>query len=184
MKELVVLAHPTDGLARKISESYISSAKKFGKEIEFIDLYRKEPPERFLSFVNRDEAHFDPEIISVQSMISGASRITFIFPVWWYDAPAIMKNFFDRYFTKDFAFDWSSQIPKGLLKGKSVRFIMTAGAPAFIYQLGLIPVKKMWKAKTDLCGMKSEFHIFGSLNDATDKDRAAIVEKAGLIAEN
>lgn len=55
-----------------------------------------------------------------------ADELVFVFPIWWGDAPAILKNFIDCNFHSGFAFRYENGRPIGLLKGKSARIIATS----------------------------------------------------------
>ena len=62
-----------------------------------------------------------------QSYISWANELTFIYPLWWNAFPAILKGYIDRVFTNGFAFKVTEKGIEGLLKGKQVRLITSAG---------------------------------------------------------
>jgi len=68
-----------------------------------------------------------PDIAGEQGFIFWADEITFIYPLWWNAFPAILKGYIDRVFTNGFAFKINGHGPEGLLKGKTVRLITTAG---------------------------------------------------------
>lgn len=66
----------------------------------------------------------------IQDKISRADEIVFIFPTWWVNVPAILKNFFDNIFTSGFAYRYNkgSMFPEKLLTGKTVRVFTTCDA--------------------------------------------------------
>lgn len=41
---------------------------------------------------------------ALQAKIQAADEMVFIFPIWWVNMPAILKNFFDTVFTSGFAY--------------------------------------------------------------------------------
>jgi putative NADPH-quinone reductase len=68
----------------------------------------------------------DPVTKAIQEKILAANELVFIFPIWWGDAPAILKNFIDCNFHSGFAFRYENGKSVGLLKGKSARIIATS----------------------------------------------------------
>lgn len=71
----------------------------------------------------------------MQEQISRADQLVFIYPIWWYDAPAILKNWFDVNMSSGFAYRYrkNSMIPHQYLRGKTARFFVTAGAPSWLW---------------------------------------------------
>jgi NAD(P)H dehydrogenase (quinone) len=183
--ELIILAHPSSkGFARTLAEEYAASAVKEDKDVELIDLYRSSPAEEFLSFESPTEIPEKDGLKVIQKRVTEAGRLIFFFPVWWYDSPAIMKNFFDRVFTDGFAFDWSGKKPKPLLSGKEVIMIATAGAPTAPYNLGILPLKKIWKGRFKICGIKPKFYIFGNRKKTTSVKDKEIIDLISHLAKN
>lgn len=82
------------------------------------------------------------ETLAFQKMITGSTNIIFIFPVWWFRAPAILEGFCDKVFSVGFAYRFKKiigvyGIPVALLKDKKVTTFMSHGAPA-------LPVKLLY----------------------------------------
>ena len=62
--------------------------------------------------------------------IKRADHIVWIFPMWWYGTPALLKGFIDRTFLPDIAFKYREGKPHlKLLKGKTSRIIITSDTP-------------------------------------------------------
>lgn len=80
----------------------------------------------------------DPLVQKYQQALRQSSRVIYIFPIWWGEAPAIIKGFSDKVFAKDFAY---SQNPKnGMTKGllthiQQALIITTSTAPTLIVKL-------------------------------------------------
>lgn len=82
------------------------------------------------------------QTIEFQKMIKESTNIIFIFPVWWFRAPAILEGLCDKVFTIGFSYRFKKiigkyGIPIRLLKDKIVTAFITHGAPA-------LPVKTMY----------------------------------------
>ncbi len=75
------------------------------------------------------------QTVEFQKMIKEAAHIIFIFPVWWFRAPAILEGFLDKVFTMGFSYRFKKiigkyGIPVRLLKDKTVTAFISHGAPA------------------------------------------------------
>jgi NAD(P)H dehydrogenase (quinone) len=75
------------------------------------------------------------ETLRYQQLLKEVTDIIFIFPVWWFRAPAILEGFIDKTFKPKFAYWFKPIIGKyrltaPLLKDKPVLTFVTHGAPA------------------------------------------------------
>jgi NAD(P)H dehydrogenase (quinone) len=109
MKVLVVFAHP-------LRESYAASllgAVQQGlgnaqHEIETIDLYADQfspalSAHERRTYYDPSQRH-DPQVERYIGQVQSADAIVFVFPVWNYGFPAMLKGFFDRVFVTGVAF--------------------------------------------------------------------------------
>jgi putative NADPH-quinone reductase len=162
MKTLIITAHPSKfGFTHRIAERYAKGAQEKGNEVEILDLYAEENRQNFLEFENIKEIPADPSVNAMQQKISASNELVFIFPLWWFAEPAIMKNFWDKNMTARFAYQYGSNgRPQGLLKGKTAKVFVTADGPKIFHYLLLNPVKKIWKtARLGFCGIKLESYM-------------------------
>lgn len=68
--------------------------------------------------------------------------------------PAILKNFLDHVLEARFAFRYIKGRPVGLLQGRTVRVIATAGVSEWAYILPLSPLYVIWRFSIiQHCGM-------------------------------
>ncbi len=174
MKKLVITANPsTHGFTHKIVKKYIKLSEEKWDTIEILDLYATDLKQDFLRYENKKEIGKDEVTKKIQEKITWADELVFIFPIWWGDAPAIMKNFIDCNFGAGFAFKYDSNGKStGLLTGKSARIIATSGAPSFFYKL-LLHIQILWNMnRIGYCGIKQKsFTIFGNMDSRkTNKD--------------
>jgi putative NADPH-quinone reductase len=58
----------------------------------------------------------------------------FIYPIWWFGPPAILKGWIDRVFTRKFAFDFTATGMKGLLTHEKALILNTLGGDEATYQ--------------------------------------------------
>ncbi|PYG32484.1 NAD(P)H-dependent oxidoreductase [Pelagimonas varians] len=57
-----------------------------------------------------------------------ADRVIFHFPIWWFAPPAVLKGWFDRVLAHGALHTVDRRFDRGLFKGKTAQFCVTAGA--------------------------------------------------------
>lgn len=155
MKSLIITAHPSkDGFTHEIAKKYKEKIEKNDGKAEVLDLYKTEFAENFLNFGKKRGWPNKTVLKKYQSKVKNSDEVIFVFPVWWYDCPSIMKNFFECVFARGFSHKFSKGKIEGLLGGKTARIFATADGPNFYYFLTGGPIKKLWKRRLNLCGIK------------------------------
>ena len=136
MNALIVYTHPNPAsFNHAIYETAKRTLDQAGYAVECRELYA----ERFE--VALDAADFEAfagarvpaDIEREQHLIAKADLLVFIYPVWWYDRPALLKGWIDRVWTRGFAFDYGADGRVGLLAGKQAVVFQTTGAPLEAY---------------------------------------------------
>ena len=69
-----------------------------------MNLYDEEWKQDYLMFDENNKPIDDKKRELIQQKISWADELVFIFPLWWFDAPAILKNWLDMNLTSKFAY--------------------------------------------------------------------------------
>lgn len=97
----VVWAHPRgDSLTATITQDVIEELKHAGATVDEVDLYRLgfDPILREIDEPDWDDLdkQYSPEVMRHTSKTREADAVIFVFPVWWYSLPAIMKGYIDR----------------------------------------------------------------------------------------
>lgn len=166
MNILIVTAHPSSqGFTHRIAETYKKTAEKKGARVEILDLYKTSLQQEFLAFENpRELSNPEPTRVQMQKKISWADEIILIHPLWWFESPAILKNWFDQNFTSGFAYKYTEKtklMPLPLLKGKIARIFITADGPTWFYWI-MRPFKANWKlGRLGFCGIQTKtFRLF------------------------
>jgi NAD(P)H dehydrogenase (quinone) len=161
MHSLIIKAHPrADGFTHAIADTYQKNQVAAGNTATILDLCSPEHAQAYAEMASATRITSDSSTEKMQAYITAADEIVWIFPVWWMDCPAIMKNFWDRNFTSGFAFRYRAdgKIDK-LLTGKTTKVFATAGGPGAIigFLMGLI-----WKqGRFSFVGLKpTDFRIF------------------------
>lgn len=146
MNVLIVFAHP-DGqsLNGALKDISVGILEQNGHKVEVSDLYKKKfkaiadqddflvlkNPKRFNYISEQYHAlinkTFAADIVEEQRLVTWADLIIFQYPMWWTDAPAILKGWFDRVFSYSFAYG-PGRYEEGNLKGKMAIVSVTHGA--------------------------------------------------------
>ncbi len=100
-KVQVVWAHPrNDSLTAIIAQDVIDELRHADAVIDEVDLYRIgfDPILREIDEPDWGDLdkQYSPEVMRHISSTRGADAVIFVFPVWWYSLPAIMKGYIDR----------------------------------------------------------------------------------------
>lgn len=180
MKTLIITAHPSKfGFTHKIAEQYKKASVEKGNEVEILDLYTPENKQDYLVFENIKEVPEDPSVERMQAKISESAELVFVFPLWWYGEPAVMKNFWDKNFSARFAYRYVDGKPIGLLNGKTARVFLTSDGPWYFQWLLLQPVRNIWwLTRLRFCGIKMKsFVVFSSMRTSGDNKRSMYLEK-------
>jgi len=185
MKKLIITAHPsTQGFTHEISKKLIDASQNNNHDTKLLNLYEDKNFSDFMRYENITETTNFSQTEEVKKLLKWADEYIFVFPVWWYDSPAILKNFFDMTFSAGFAYKYKkgSSLPEKLLKGKSARFFCTSDGPAWIYHLHILPLKRAWKWRLSFCGVKiKSFTIFGLKKKSTKSIQEKWLQKVGEI---
>jgi NAD(P)H dehydrogenase (quinone) len=107
MRKLLITAHPNpNGFTHKIANTFFAVSEDCGHEVRIINLYDSDLRQDFLILDAKNKPTNDPHISYMQEQITWAEELIFIYPVWWYDAPAILKNWFDVNLASGFAYKY------------------------------------------------------------------------------
>ena len=99
----------------------------------------------------------EPHLAEVQDFIRWAEHLVFIYPMWQFGVPALVKGFCERVFTPGFAYEISAENPlnAALLKGRSIRLIQTMDMPGAFYAVVFrAHGGKAFQALFSFCGFK------------------------------
>ena len=100
MNATIVYAHPwNNSFNHAILEKVIETLKGRNDEVSIIDLYKDKfnpvMTEEDLNLYMKGESA-DPLVVHYNEILDKTDKIIFIFPIWWYDMPAIMRGFLDK----------------------------------------------------------------------------------------
>lgn len=109
MKPVILLAHPyCKSFNHHLKDIVVECFKLKGQTPVVIDLSEAgfDPvlSTEDLRLYMRGETS-DPKVRTYQRILMDCDELVIIFPIWWYEAPALLKGFFDKVFLPGFAFD-------------------------------------------------------------------------------
>ncbi len=162
--DVVIFAHPDRrGSHNSAILKYVQGKLAVGgNEVQVLDLYAEkfDPILRVVEEARGDGTKYSQEMRRYQGLIARAERLVFIYPVWWYNMPAVLKGFVDRAFTAGFAYELVASGKGGamiapLLKGKKAVVISTFGFGNERYEwCGRAPELVLDRAVLEACGME------------------------------
>jgi NAD(P)H dehydrogenase (quinone) len=144
MNVLTVFSHPfTDKYPAAVMNAFHEPFLEAGYDIDVLDLHRENFDPRFTA---DDHAHFwgsnvPEEIASMHRRVEKADRLAFVFPVYWWSMPAMMKGWIERVFTGGWAYQFGDGVddrgkhpPTSLLGNVPTTLIGIAGASQRTYE--------------------------------------------------
>jgi len=183
---LLVLSHPrADSFNAAVAAALKGSLEGEGHEVDLLDLHGEgfRPEMRPEDLEAVATGRFAPDVAALQARVSAAAGLAFVFPVYWFGPPAMVKGFVDRVFFEGFAFRF---LPggrvKGLLHQERALVLCTAGASALLYRtFGFHrPMRKVlvdWTLR--MCGVQTvRLEIFHGVTEASDARRKGYLDEA------
>ncbi|MGN6424803.1 MAG: NAD(P)H-dependent oxidoreductase [Asticcacaulis sp.] len=115
-------------------DSYREGAESKGRNVEILHLARLSFDPILHEGYHGEQAS-EPDIVAARDLIAWAEHIVFIYPMWQFNIPALLKGFCERVLTPGFAYSLDAKNPldAALLKGRSARIIQTMGMPGVLY---------------------------------------------------
>eukprot|EP00826_Nyctotherus_ovalis_P056882 TRINITY_DN7760_c0_g1_i11.p1 TRINITY_DN7760_c0_g1~~TRINITY_DN7760_c0_g1_i11.p1 ORF type:complete len:218 (-),score=45.14 TRINITY_DN7760_c0_g1_i11:39-692(-) len=144
MRNLIVYAHPyAKSFCHSILEMLTSALTPGTFAVRDLYALKFNPVLSPDELMNIRHSKVLPEIAEEQEYIREAKNISFVYPVWHAGPPAILKGYWDRVFTRGFAYDYCSNGLVGLLTGKNAAFMRTQGASKKSYELTHWPAMRI-----------------------------------------
>lgn len=137
MNHLIVYVNPEE---ESFSHQILETVKKYsiekGHKVEVRDLYAI----NFNPVLSKEELQalekdgsVPKDVAKEHEYLDWAEVVTFIYPIWWM-IPAMMKGYFDRVFTYEYAYVYTENGPKGLLGDKKVFRLNPMGTHREVYE--------------------------------------------------
>ena len=190
MKQVLIInGHPDQkSFNYALSEAYIKGANKTNSVISQINIAELEFNPN-LRFGYRKRMALEPDLVLAIEKIKKADHIVWVFPMWWYGYPALLKGFIDRTFLPGITYQpmAGKTLPKKLLKGKSARLIITADTPKWYdFLIMKSPTINQFKNGTlKFCGISPVKTTFiAPIKNSTSSFREKWLKKITLLGEN
>lgn len=158
MKQVLIInGHPDkESFNYALSEAYREGASKSNGKITSFNIVDLEFNPN-LQYGYRKRMELEPDLKDAIEKIKQADHIVWVFPVWWYGYPAVMKGFVDRTFLPGITFQpvEGRPLPKKLLKGKTARLIVTSDTPRWydILVMKRPAINQLKKGTLEFCGI-------------------------------
>lgn len=130
----VIYCHPSKtSVTHDIKEAYIKGLKERNIQYTITDLYESKfnadiSEEEYLRENNNINSKLSGDVQSEQEKINNADILTFIFPLFWMDAPSKLVGYFTRVFTKGFRYDYDDGRKASMKKMEETNFLISAGS--------------------------------------------------------
>lgn len=187
MHSLIIVAHPNkQSFSHIVAKTYAWNKNN----IRIVDLYDHRYRQDFLQLDENNRPADDHIRVVHQDLIRRSDEIVLCFPLWRFDAPAILKNRFDVNFSSGFAYKYRPGrfFPEKLLHHKHVRiFCTTWGSCRFYNTLGwflIVLPRRLWRIHYVGLRMKSWTRFCDMGKYRTSDSRIWMVQKVQKIAQS
>ena len=188
MLTTIIYAHPYDkSYNRAILDAVVTSLRDRNKEYALIDLYRDnfDPvlTESELVVYGKGE-YRDPLVGRYNEILDKTGQIVLIFPIWWYDFPAIMKGFFDKVMLPGSAYssDESGLHPVRKISRTLIITTASASTEALVKDLGDTVNQMMIDTTFNAIGLHgATWENFGSIGKSTFEERRDFLAKIAAL---
>ena len=121
-----------------------------------------------------------------QDAVLWARGLVFVYPIWWFGPPAILKGWIDRVFTRKVAFDFSPSGMKGLLTHEKALILNPLGGDEASYREHRwheLLVRPMAEGILGACGVKNVSHrAFYQVPTVGQTERQGMLEEVRALA--
>ena len=131
---LIVTAHPVENsLSHSLAARIAARLREQGTQVEIADLHAEAFTPAMLrpdlALYHGDASAPPADIQREQQRVERADMLVFVFPVYWWSVPGLLKGWFDRVLTLNWAYkvaEYGRTV--GNLRKVPVRLIATAGS--------------------------------------------------------
>lgn len=190
MKETTIIyAHPNkESFNHAILKKIEDALQDQDQPYTVLDLYH----DQFNSVHSKEELQYfsegkavDPLVISYQQQLKKTSHLILIFPIWWYDLPAILKGFFDKVMLNQFSHINTPAGVKGLLTTiEKVTIITTSKSPTWYlkYFGGNVIKKGLIQSTLKTIGIrKSKWVNLDQIDKSSTQKRTKFLERLSRL---
>ena len=190
MHVYVVFAHPsTRSFSASVLDALTRGLADAGHTFEIADLYRMDfqselNEEQYFREISGDpDLPVPPDVAAEQAKIDRADGLVFIFPLWWSDAPAKLKGWFDRVLTCGYAYLYDADGARGTrMSVEKALVICSAGHTAeHLEEIGVAGSMRTIMLRDRLLGVgvkRAGLEILGGMMPNDDSRREPNLRRA------
>lgn len=190
MRILIVYAHPNPAsFCHAILRTVESVLDDCGHEVRVKDLYAEgfNPVLSAAELGALNDGRVPEAIDHEQSLLRWADGLVLVYPLWWFDRPAILKGWFDRVLTNGFAFEYTAEGARGLLPQRKALVIVTVGGSQKDYRAmdaeDLI-IRPVTDGTLGFCGVQNiDYRLFYGVPTVDDTVRRGMLEDVRTATE-
>lgn len=178
MHVLAILAHPRrDSFSGAIFDGLCAGLTAAGHTVEVGDLYGEgfDPLMRAEDYAQFESLPMPPDVLAEQERIERADALAFVFPVWWWSLPAMLKGWIDRVWNNGWAYGLR-QLPHS-----RALLLATASGSAATYQRQRYDQAmdaQLLVGTMNYCGIaRAKLELFFDITDSAES-RAACLASA------
>ncbi|GGN07160.1 NAD(P)H dehydrogenase (quinone) [Dyadobacter beijingensis] len=185
---LLILGHPSENsFCKALLDAYETGAESAGAVCKTIYISRLNFDVTLQDgYKNGVDIPLEEDLAKAQQLLAWADHVVLAYPNWWGFMPAVMKGFIDRILLPGFAFKHQSGkvFPDKLLKGKSMRILVTMDTPKWWYYI-IYRASQYQILKDIVFGYVGfdpiRFTTFGFMRKTTDMQRMKWLEKVAKL---
>ena len=120
------------------------------------------------------------EIRREQARVDRADALAFVFPVWWWSFPAILKGWFDRVFSEGWAYSFEPGMSRGRLRDRPTLLLGVGGSRESTYRK--YGYDEAMRVQIDVgllgyCGLRDvETHVFYDVEQSPENRQRYLAE--------
>ncbi|WP_053971667.1 NAD(P)H-dependent oxidoreductase [Mangrovimonas sp. ST2L15] len=189
MKQVLIInGHPDkESFNYALSEAYKKGVNTSDAMVTQINISELEFNPN-LKFGYRKRMDLEPDLVAAMDKIKKADHMVWLFPMWWYGYPAIMKGFIDRTFLPGITYQpiEGKPLPEKLLKGKSALLIITADTPKW-YDFLIMKrpaINQFKKGTLQFCGINPvKVTYIATMKNSSSDFREKWLRKISVLGE-
>lgn len=136
MNLTLITCHPVaESFNQQLASAWARGAERAGASVQRFEVsaLKFDPVLRGPNVTVADD---EPDLARVRAAVESSAHVTWLFPTWWAGVPGAMKGLIDRLFLPDWSFRYEGgALPRGLLAGRSARWVTTMDSPRPWYAL-------------------------------------------------
>ena len=191
MRVLIVYAHPNpDSFNHAMLEKMSFGLQEEGHQVLIKDLYAEsfDPVLRASDLDLLQNGDIPESILVEQEKLRWAEGLVFIYPLWWFGRPAMLKGWFDKVLTNGFAFEYGDQGLTGLLHHRRALALITAGGTEEFFKKSNaehLVHRPMTDGTLSFCGIEDVHHrIFYNIAGMDNSGRQDVLQQVARLGRH